>query len=841
MSLKQIQKLIWLDKIDEALRKIEFLPEEDKIMGLIYKSIILTQKREVDSALSIIDQILIEKKDQLNFTQEYGARVAKISALMRGSRFLEAFAEIDICDKILDQMNQSERNEVKEWEGQLFSVKAVFQMMGGNIKQAIDSFHKGIALFEDISYNKEMYNQLNNLGWLFRVQGKLDQALECFQKQLKIGQEIYNKKMVSWSKFNIAYVYFYKGELNQAADYAHESLNLFQEIKSDTGLSHVYTVIGSIHRGKGELDRSLDYYNRVVEIYSTALKDQKAVPHAVCVGLRDLGIVYFHKNQVEKSIEYFKQAVEIHKSLCRYKNTVYDFEIAVSNFWLINLCNESGYPYPVENLIEEINQTVKNWPWLKILGQAAEALILKNNPRARDKIRAQQLLQELLDDQFDYEFEFAIQVNLCELLLDELKFYGEEEVIQEIQGLLSRISNIALNQRSITTLVNLYALQAKLALIEGDAEYSNHLLRRAESIANEKGFKLLTLKIKNQQNLLFDQLEEWKSLLARNSSLQKSVELHNLKEYLELVHARFEDLERKFESKKKFQLVYKDLLKEHPKIQKGECRVGIAQIGISQKGDILKEFYYEKTPGFFSLKEEQVDIVLKKVKDMIKTAASNGVNILLFPELAIDLNYNQLSDALVHLAREYEMYIIPGSYHNQNNNQNVSPVICTDGILWEQEKHIPATIRFGEKRVQEAIDVSRYPRKTIVCNTEYGRIAIAICRDFLDLDLRVELKNFDPPVDILFNPAFTPVTADFRAAHFDARRSIYAYCFFANIAEFGDSLIYTPEKERAEQKILPKEEKLIYKDVDVFKLRSERKKWEMEQKKEKPFIQSTKY
>ncbi|MFX0211623.1 MAG: hypothetical protein ACFFDT_36945, partial [Candidatus Hodarchaeota archaeon] len=88
-------------------------------------------------------------------------------------------------------------------------------------------------------------------------------------------------------------------------------------------------------------------------------------------------------------------------------------------------------------------------------------------------------------------------------------------------------------------------------------------------------------------------------------------------------------------------------------------------------------------------------------------------------------------------------------------------------------------------------------------------------------------------------PAFTPVTADFKAAHFDARRSIYAYCFFANIAEFGDSFIYTPERERVEITIPAKKESIIYKDVDLFKLRSERKRWEIEQRKSKPFIQST--
>jgi len=293
------------------------------------------------------------------------------------------------------------------------------------------------------------------------------------------------------------------------------------------------------------------------------------------------------------------------------------------------------------------------------------------------------------------------------------------------------------------------------------------------------------------------------------------------------------------EMKKKYQIIYSDLIKKYPSVQRREFRVGIAQIGLSNTGDILNEFYEMKTSGLLGLREDKVELVRANVKKMIETANKNRINILLFPEMTVDLNYSEFLEEISDLAKLYEMYIIPGSYHDQETKRNLSMIIGPDGILLEQEKHIPAIIHVEGKRFKEGIDVGIFPRKTIVCNTEYGRIAIAICRDFLDMDLRVELKNFEPPVDIILNPAFTPVTADFKAAHFDARRSIYAYCFFANVAEFGDSLIYTPEKERIERTIPPKEEGLIFKDVDIFKLRSERKKWEKEQKTEKPFIQST--
>lgn len=292
-------------------------------------------------------------------------------------------------------------------------------------------------------------------------------------------------------------------------------------------------------------------------------------------------------------------------------------------------------------------------------------------------------------------------------------------------------------------------------------------------------------------------------------------------------------------SREKYQLIYKDLLKEYPENQQQKFRVGIAQIGLSSTDNILDEFYILDGSGLLHLRKDKVDTISEKVKDVISNAQKNQINVLIFPEMSIDLTYGRLIEEISNLAKKFNMYIIPGSYHEGSTRRNLCMVISPDGVLWEQEKNIPATINFKGTIFKEGIDSGRFPRKITICNTEYGRIAIAICRDFLDMDLRVELKNFEPPVDLIINPAFTPVTADFKAAHFDARRSIYAYCFFANIGEYGNSLIYTPEKERIERTLPPKEEGLIFKDIDLFKLRSERKKWEKIHEKEKKFIQST--
>ena len=318
--------------------------------------------------------------------------------------------------------------------------------------------------------------------------------------------------------------------------------------------------------------------------------------------------------------------------------------------------------------------------------------------------------------------------------------------------------------------------------------------------------------------------------------ISQSPRLSEVRQITENIIRRY--VEEKTE-KKKYEIIYTDFLKQDLKTQKSQFRIGIAQIGLSITGDIITDFFEEKSSGLLGFKKEKIKNAISKVEEMVDNAGKHKINVLVFPEMTIDLNYRELLEEISNLAKKYNMYIIPGSYHDQETKQNISMVISPERVLWKQEKHIPAIIHFKDKKFTEAIETASTPRQILVCNTEYGRIAIAICRDFLDMDLRVELKNFEPAVDIILNPAFTPVTADFKAAHFDARRSIYAYCFFVNVAEFGGSLIYTPEKERVERNIPPRKEGLIYKDVDLFRLRSERKKWEEEKGKEKRFIQST--
>ncbi|MFX0114739.1 MAG: tetratricopeptide repeat protein [Candidatus Hodarchaeota archaeon] len=708
----------------------------------------------------------------------------------------------------------------------------------GDINRALDYHHRSLAIYEALSNKHDFARSLGNLSNAYAMKGDLDQALKHQERSLAIKVEIGNKIEIGWSLINLGVIYQFKGDLKQALEYYQRSLIIFEELGNKRGFALALNNLGDAYQLKGDFSQALEYHLRSLTLY-----EELGIKQDIAMSLLNIGEIYRKKGKSNYALDYYQRSLSICEAI---EN---DIMAAIALQGLVCVALDHNPPQAQQYLqkLQQISEKADN---LRISQRyrVAKALSLKASKRAYHKVKAAEILEKLVEEEVtDHSQTVTAMIHLCDLLILELKATGEEWVLEKAKDLIQQLHNIAKKQSSHLLLAETYLLQSKFALIELDVEGAKNLLTQASIIAEEKDLHMLARAVAHERDLLLSQLHKWELIVKENPSKQEMIDITRIDDMLEQMIQKTVTILAQDERiistrdvpKKKYQLEYLDLLKDSPKIEKSNFRVAIAQIGVSQAGDILHEFYEEKTAGLFGLRKDKVETIELKVKEMINIAHNKEVSVVLFPELAIDLNYDQLLKEIIHLAKIYNMYIIPGSYHEQVTKRNISVVIGPDGILWRQEKHIPAIIHQRGERLKEGIEVETLPRKTIICKTELGAIAVTICRDFLDMDLRVELKNSKIPVDLIFNPAFTPVTADFKAAHFDARRSIYAYCFFANIAEIGDSFIYTPEKERVERTIPAKQEGLIYKDVDLFRLRSERRKWENEQTKQRSFIQST--
>ncbi|MFW9850603.1 MAG: tetratricopeptide repeat protein [Candidatus Thorarchaeota archaeon] len=681
---------------------------------------------------------------------------------------------------------------------------------------------------------------LNNLGNVYMLRGEIEKGYEYHQKCLKVREELGNKRDLALTLTNLGAVYQTLGDFNQALDCLHQSLEYYQDTVDYTGMSLTFNNLGSIHQIRGELDIALEYHKKSLEI-----RQKQNAKHEIALSLLNMGELERRKGNVGKADEFYKQSLSI------YEEVGNDTYTAIALSYLINFSlenNQRELALQYLSRLKELNESCII-PLINQRYKLENALVLKSSKLTRDKLQAQEVLNEIVNEEStSHDLTVNAMIHLCDLLLFELKVSDDENLLTRINELTTKLLEIGRDQGSFTLQIETNILQSKLALIEGDLDKARIHLAQAHITAQEKGLHLLARKVSHERDILQSQLDKWENIIKKNPPKQQMADLANLDEFLERMIRKTVSVLSNDEKKylddeavrRKYTLEYLDLMKNTQKSEKRNFRIGIAQMGLSDTGDILNEFYEELGTGLLGIKIEKVNIVREKIHTLIDRAHEESIKVLLFPEMTIDLNYPELLEEIISLAKKYEMYIIPGSFHISKTKQNICRVISPEGIIWEQAKHIPAIIHLLDERFTEGIDVSSHPRKIMVCNTEYGRIAIAICRDFLDMDLRVELKNFDPPIDLVLNPAFTPVTADFKAAHFDARRSIYAYCCFANVAEYGDSIIHAPEKDRMENIISRGEEGIIFKDVDLFQLRSERKKWESIQKKQRSFIQSTK-
>jgi tetratricopeptide (TPR) repeat protein/predicted amidohydrolase len=867
----------------ESLRARKGLPVEDRLASSLLEARIRAKLGEAAEARALAEEVLQGALGREVPLLAVDALLVKAEVSYFLHRLDEGFEAVEVGERLLEGWESdpgAEGEEEFQWrKAELLRHRGFLYYQRGDLDEALAPLQQSLATHTRLASKKGMADCLTHLGAVYFSKGSHGEAIEHAQRSLAIRKELGNQDDIAQSFYLLALSYWWIGDLDRALQYAQRSLTIREKIGNKRTIALPLANLGKIHQLRGDLDQALVYNQRGLAV-AEELGDKLAASYALinlgeiyrekgdldrslvycqrCLALveelgvwqfsgwalSNLGLVYRLQGDLDRALERFEQSLTIHEEVGN------DTSTAVILFYLIDAVCDSNDPARAQVYLEKLQQ-IKQRTDNRMMDQGyrvARALVLKASKRARDKWAAHEILEGMIEEPVTaYSLTVTAMLHLCDLYLLELKMTEEEEVLADVTYLALQLLDIAEQQSSQSLLAETYLILSKLALVKLDVERAQELLAQAHLLAEEKGLHELARAVAQEGDLLQSQLSKWKHIIEQRPSKREMIDLTQLDDLLEqMIRKTVTTLSREERGvlgvearERKYKLAYLDLLKGSQKTERGRFRVGIAQIGLSQEGDLFQEFYEVSAFGLLLLREDKVEAVRSNVRQMVEAAHAAGVDLLVFPELTVDLNHRPLLEEVLALARTFGMTLVPGSYHDRETRRNASAVISPDGILWKQEKHIPARMRFGDQWVTEGIDIGARPRRVVIGDTEFGRIAIIICRDFLDMDLRVELKNAEPPVDLILNPAWTPVTADFEAAHFDARRSIYAYCFFANMAEVGDSLIYTPEKERVERKIPAGEEGLIYKDINLFQLRSERKKWEIEQRRTRGFIQST--
>lgn len=237
--------------------------------------------------------------------------------------------------------------------------------------------------------------------------------------------------------------------------------------------------------------------------------------------LHNVGDVCFSIGDIKAALNAYKSALSLYKELGNYLE---------KSELLLCLCNALFTEENISDIQEYLNELqylaikTKN-VLIKNRYLFVKALNLKSNNCAYSKVKAQKIFQKILaSDIIDYDLNVFALINMCDILLWELKITGNEKVLQEVRNYTEKLESIAKKHQSYPLMAETYLLQAKLALLELDIEFTHVLLDRAYSIANEKNLTQILRKLSNQYDFLHEKIDILEEFNFTDKSVKERIE-----------------------------------------------------------------------------------------------------------------------------------------------------------------------------------------------------------------------------------------------------------------------------------------------------------------------------
>jgi tetratricopeptide (TPR) repeat protein len=434
----------------------------------------------------------------------------------------------------------------------------------GELDSAIEFFKKSLIMHEEVGNKPSIAGVLNNIGVIYLRKGALDSAIEYYKKSMEIREELGNTHDVAESLNNIGMVYQQKGELNQALDYFEKSLDMRREVGNKRNIAHSLSNIGKLYEEMGVLEVALDFFKQ-----SLVILDELENKSDKATLLNNMGILFYHKGELSQALEYYEKSLAIRKgldnnqklagslyntgelyqemgklelaldflkqSLTIYKEIGNKLYQTYSLFRLIDVAIDLGEDEQARDYLTDlqlINQQEEN-KRVSLYSRLAEALILKNSKRRKNQTKSEKILEEILDEEIvDHHLTVKTLINLSEILLDELKSTGEEEILEEVEEKVDKLMEIAKEQQSHSLLAESYWLKAQLSLVQLEILEARNFMSKAQAIAEEKGLERLARKISSEHDQILEQLDQWEELIAKDASIAERVKVANLEELM---------------------------------------------------------------------------------------------------------------------------------------------------------------------------------------------------------------------------------------------------------------------------------------------------------------------
>lgn len=401
------------------------------------------------------------------------------------------------------------------------------------------------------------------------IKGDYQSALRYAKQVLTICEGNHNQTEIVKRLQQIASIYYHKGDFNDALNWTRQSIVQSEAIHDIRGQAGGFNLMGCISYNMGNVDQAINYYQQAL-IFTNEFRDEFGGYGMASSAIQaNLARMYSLKGNFDQALElmqtvliwvkkqgpswydnsaylivgeilfkkgdYQEAKIQLQTSLAMsekygdlllYANTLYYLVLVSSE---LNMITEAG---GYLQLLEQTGKDTAN-KRVNLQVQIARGVIFKKNPRAVMKTKAQEIFAQITENESVFlDLTVFAMLNLLEILIWELASSGHEEVLQEIQQLITQLNKIARKQKSFTLEIEVILIQSQIELINGKVNQAMALLKQAKTITREKNLENHQVRIESQEQSIKSELHKWIELTEQNAPLIERIQQSQVQDYI---------------------------------------------------------------------------------------------------------------------------------------------------------------------------------------------------------------------------------------------------------------------------------------------------------------------
>jgi hypothetical protein len=322
--------------------------------------------------------------------------------------------------------------------------------------------------------------------------------------------------------------YILIGNLIQGENILIQVEELLEKLKKETEIdlrereSYIVRIRANLISLKGDSILSQKLYKKALELAKDS-EDQELLFAA----LGNLGEGYQKLRDYDRAIYYIKRSIEVpYPPLLKWRYGILIESLIGKN----NIDEAKNYLLKMSELIEKEKAKVDDTTF-----QYYKALILKTSLRAKDRVEAEEIFKYIIEEKNILDFQVKIKslINICGLLLIELRITNDIGILSEINPYIEKLLNFSKRQHSYWFFAETYILQAKLSLLTFNIKEARRFLIQAQKIAEKFVGSQLVQKISKECEELIRNINSWNNLKNREAPMAERIELAQLDELIE--------------------------------------------------------------------------------------------------------------------------------------------------------------------------------------------------------------------------------------------------------------------------------------------------------------------